>query len=68
MHVSVGFVVLCRRGEFLAWAASLEVACLRLREKPEASTIERCSDNRLMAFKRSKKRRPGERFAPMEAA
>ncbi len=45
-----GFVTVDSDGEFVSWAASVEVATMRLRELPRAARVERCSDGALIAY------------------
>lgn len=65
MTTNQGYVLLDRAGEFLAWAAHLEVALLRSRDRdivPHLGRIERCADGAVMSFRRQAKKAPGERW------
>jgi hypothetical protein len=61
MQAVTGHVILDKNGEFLAWAAHLEVAIARFRGDPLAHRVERCSDGVAM-YGRPRKKKPGERF------
>ena len=68
MQANTGYLVLDRAGEFVAWAAHIEVAFSRMRGDPLAHTVERCSDGVMMAFRQARKKKPGERWFESVAA
>lgn len=51
LNTPTGFVVVDKDGEFLAWAAHVEVAVHRMLEMPEGDRVYRGSDNALLARK-----------------
>lgn len=53
-----GFVVVDKDGEFLAWAAHIEVAIHRMLEMPEGDRVYRGSDDALLARKASRPTMP----------